>query len=595
MPTVRCACPKCQMQLQLEGELPMRGPCPACQTVITVGAAGGSSGARSWTNRVKPSAAKVSPVGVSTATPPPAPVPQEGPVVRVRRPQPKVRVTPYIIVGLAALALVGGLIAFLNLRGGKPKDDDNPQKPQTNGFGSQKIFKAKPIEVDPQQQRINQAIKRGAAYLKKQIFDGTSDYYFYDPGASSRLGVLALAGLTLLECRDQLDLDPEIPKAVEKVVETIRGEAPKESFRFTYSLALAILFLDRWCESKDRKTEERDVDLIRRLATRMIAAQNENGGWEYYCPQISEDQHQQILKTLNAGQAVPRRKREVQKDDNSINQFCTLALWAARKHGIRTDTVLKAIEARYRTNQNADGSWGYKAKDTGPLRDATTCAGLIGLAVGHGVDKLREEEDLKKHIAKGEKSKTGVDVTKADPAIVKALAYITPRIGLSPRVLSEKQRRIRHEHTEEMMKLFREWHAAQTDEEREAIKRQVEKLDNARLLRGTYFNADSWGDLYFLWSVERTAEIFGLTKINGRDWYAWGSEIILQFQQEDGSWRDRFPGVCDTCFALLFLRKANLAKDLTNKLRGVRTAPGVSAAPPRWPVPDQPRRRPQDA
>jgi hypothetical protein len=521
---------------------------------------------------------------VRTVAPPPAPLPEQ-PVVRLRQSQRPSRVLPYVIVGGALLAIVGGLVALLTLRGGKEETPQPGGPKSAKGTG------------DPKQQRINEAITRGAGYLKRQILDGNNDYYFYDPGASSRIGVLALAGLTLMECQDQLGLDPEVPKAVEKVVDTVRHEAPKESFKFTYSLALAILFLDRWCESKDRKTEERDVDLIRRLATRMIAAQNENGGWEYYCPPISEEKHQEILKTLNAGLAVPKQKREVQRDDNSINQFCTLALWAARKHGVRTDTVLKAIEARYRTNQNDDGSWGYRAKDKGPLRDATTCAGLIGLAVGHGVDKLKEEEDLKKHIAaKGDKPKQPVDVTKADPAIVKGLKYVAPRIGLSPRHLTESQRQTRHQHTEEMMKLFRDWHMARTDDEREAIKRQVEKLDNARHLRGTYFNADSWGDLYFLWSVERTAEIFGLRAIEGRDWYGWGSEIILKFQKEDGSWRDRFPGVCDTCFALLFLRRANLAKDLTNKLRGGRAAPGMSAAPPpRRSVPPQPMRRPQDA
>jgi hypothetical protein len=489
---------------------------------------------------------------------------------------------PGVILGGAALALVGGLVAFLALRGGK---EETPTPPASSKG-----------PVDARQQRINEAIRRGVAYLKKQIMDGNNDYYFYDKGGSSRFGVLALAGLTLLECREQVDLDPEIPKAIEKVADTIRGEALRDDFRFTYSIALAILFLDRWCESKDRKTEERDVDLIRRLATRMIAAQNQNAGWEYYCPAISEEKHQEILKALNAGQTVPRRAQEKARDDNSINQFCILALWAARKHGIRTDAVLKAVEDRYRKNQNDDGSWGYRARDKGPLRDATTCAGLIGLAVGHGVDKLKEEEDAKKHIAaKGDKAKAPVDVTKEDAAIAKGLAYVGSKIGVNTRV-AEKLRKSRQEHTEKMMRLFDAWHATADKDEKESIKRQVEKLDDAVRLRGTYFNADAWGDLYFLWSVERTAEIFGLRTIGGKDWYRWGSDIILKYQEPDGAWRDRFPGVCDTCFALLFLKRANVAKDLTNKLRIVRTAPGIGAAPPpRRPVPPLPMRRPQDA
>jgi hypothetical protein len=53
--------------------------------------------------------------------------------------------------------------------------------------------------------------------------------------------------------------------------------------------------------------------------------------------------------------------------------------------------------------------------------------------------------------------------------------------------------------------------------------------------------------------------------------------------------------VCDTCFALLFLKRANMVKDLTDKLRAVGRAPAISAAPPpRRPTPAQPMRRPQD-
>ena len=48
---------------------------------------------------------------------------------------------------------------------------------------------------------------------------------------------------------------------------------------------------------------------------------------------------------------------------------------------------------------------------------------------------------------------------------------------------------------------------------------------------------------------------------------------------------ERFPGVPDTCFALLFLRRANLVKDLTDKLRERRLATTAAAAPP------QPRRK----
>ena len=54
-------------------------------------------------------------------------------------------------------------------------------------------------------------------------------------------------------------------------------------------------------------------------------------------------------------------------------------------------------------------------------------------------------------------------------------------------------------------------------------------------------------------------------------------------QNPDGSWRERFPGVPDTCFALLFLQRANIVKDLTDKLRQARRL--AAAAQPGRPAP----------
>ena len=65
----------------------------------------------------------------------------------------------------------------------------------------------------------------------------------------------------------------------------------------------------------------------------------------------------------------------------------------------------------------------------------------------------------------------------------------------------------------------------------------------------------------------------------GKDWYRWGAEIIVANQKEEGQWEDRFPGVPDTCFALLFLKRANIAKDLTDKLRDVLGWNAVTAPP----------------
>ena len=82
--------------------------------------------------------------------------------------------------------------------------------------------------------------------------------------------------------------------------------------------------------------------------------------------------------------------------------------------------------------------------------------------------------------------------------------------------------------------------------------------------------ANSGGDLYFMWALERTALILNIETIDGVNWHAWGTEIILDMQLKDGSWME-LPnhGTADTCFALLFLMQANLFQDLTDKLEGL--------------------------
>jgi hypothetical protein len=80
---------------------------------------------------------------------------------------------------------------------------------------------------------------------------------------------------------------------------------------------------------------------------------------------------------------------------------------------------------------------------------------------------------------------------------------------------------------------------------------------------------DSNRTFYFLWSLERVAVAYGLLTIGGKDWYGWGAEVLIANQKEDGSWQGEFGGCgADTCFALLFLKRANLARDLSAVLKG---------------------------
>ncbi len=86
-------------------------------------------------------------------------------------------------------------------------------------------------------------------------------------------------------------------------------------------------------------------------------------------------------------------------------------------------------------------------------------------------------------------------------------------------------------------------------------------------------------EIYYLWSLERVCVALGLRQIDGFDWYSAGGRVLLGSQRADGSWPDqRWGSLPNTCLALLFLRKANLAFELDRvlKLPGARRPEAVA-------------------
>jgi hypothetical protein len=96
------------------------------------------------------------------------------------------------------------------------------------------------------------------------------------------------------------------------------------------------------------------------------------------------------------------------------------------------------------------------------------------------------------------------------------------------------------------------------------------------------FHPDAMGQLYLLWSIERVGVLCDLDTFGGQNWYAWGSDVLLQSQKPAGSWEVAHGAIIDTCFALLFLKRVNVAHDLTkvlNDLGGVRDPGGKEKKP----------------
>jgi len=209
--------------------------------------------------------------------------------------------------------------------------------------------------------------------------------------------------------------------------------------------------------------------------------------------------------------------------DNSNTQFATLALWVARRHGLPVQPAVARVESRFRNSQGADGGWGYMYRPGSLIREPSTasmtCAGLLGLGIGFGssheaaAQKGARADRVQADFAKDRQVRAGLlalSTTVGEPVSGRKGKQAIPRLGRAGKVY------------------------------------------------------------YFFWSLERVAVAFGLNTIGNKDWYGWGSEIIVANQQDDGGWRGEFASCgADTCFALLFLRRANLASDLTTNLNGM--------------------------
>jgi hypothetical protein len=391
---------------------------------------------------------------------------------------------------------------------------------------------------------IDKAIERGVAFLHG---GGAANL---DSNATAQpVGASALVGLTLLECGAGPD---------DVVVHGIAAMVRPASINMheTYSLALSILFLDRLGEPTD-------VPLIESMTVRLLAGQGSIGGWTYECPAIGEAEVRRLtahLKQQTEGIGKRERPKEGKEDkdhddkplkrsvkdlpkeiqdqlrfispairpgaiqdasDNSNTQFATVALWVGRRQGLPVEKAMARLDQRFRATQNPDGGWSYNPGGGGGSTATMTCAGLLGLAVAHG---SAAEVSL-------EKGKAAADPGK-DRAIKAGLALLGTAVG------------------------------------KPAGKRPfgAPPVEMPSAIGGKSY--------YAFWSLERVAVALDLKTIGGKDWYAWGADVLLANQGQDGSWQGEYAAKVDTCFALLFLKRANLASDLTARLKGKLQDPG---------------------
>jgi hypothetical protein len=437
---------------------------------------------------------------------------------------------------------------------------------------------------------IDAAIKKGADYLRKEYREPRGN----NPGGETGIGETALAGWAMLEAGVPGD-DP----AVKAVTAAVREAAYTQSR--TYHIVLCMIYLDRYGEPAD-------VPLIQVLAVRLLTGQTAQGGWTYNCtPDVPAADAQRLRASLRPvtppapgaptpmhpevlayARTLAAQGRAGMGDDNSNTQFGVLGVWVARRHGVPVEPALDLIEKRFLATQHPQsGGWPYAGDGVGS--PSMTCAGLLGLATGVA---RREERRMKAEAPKKADSKPGGKSGKAaDPFFnpPPRPEGDTPRKAGPARPLDARDLAIQRG--------FASVGAALVEIARNPELRGKGLLEN---LPGSH----GLRDLYFFWSVERVAMLFNVDKFGGIDWYQLGADGLVPSQAADGSWTSGgYSTHVNTAFAILFLTKANVARDMSSRIRGETSElrAGASATPvegssagptPKSPTPDVPRVNP---
>ena len=328
------------------------------------------------------------------------------------------------------------------------------------------------------------------------------------------LGLTALAAMAMVE-NGVLPSDPAIQKAYAYVKEESLAN------KRTYNLGLSILLLSRLGSREDRP-------LIQRLARRLMLGQFDSGGWPYDCPIDSE------REASRAGLQGYTRKGGV--GDNSNTQFAVLGLWAASRAGVQVDESLELVAKRFRDSQASSGGWDYQSTGKGDS-NAMTTAGVYALTVAAASASRKG----------GTQASVGGSTSKATSKPTTKIADSSADSGGAASVMSAK--------------------AALAEDAvfKKAIAR-VEQFAN---------EINPTSSPYFLWSIERLGVTLQMPTFGQVDWYAKGVSALRESQKSNGSWELAWKGPADTAFALLFLRKAHLGRDISYALTGDASKPFV--------------------
>ncbi len=367
-------------------------------------------------------------------------------------------------------------------------------------------------EKEKQDKVIDEAIKKGVSFLKKQQQSKGN----WEGGQISD-GTTALSIYTLIRCKERLsdrmskEQKKEVEEAIQKGIEYILGckVTPNGGGDEQYAMSIHIMALEAHDKVKHKKKIQELVDLL-------IARQEKSGAWGYGDP-VDPD------KSGTTTDDKPKTKRPV-RPDVSINQYVVLGLFAAKHGGIKIDTKIweKALGWILKA-QFPDGQWICCKQGGGVSVTGTT---------------TEEPSDSKSKVQ-------GINLNMTAAGL--------GTIALIELALERKYGEVNKDHVS-------------------AAKKKALEFLTEHWKDGTQTNREhQYQHFYYLYGIERSMAIMDKAKLGKDDWYYYGAEkLVLPHQKSDGSFAYKDSGGSkisitggmtehinlQTCFALLFLSRA---------------------------------------
>ncbi len=429
-----------------------------------------------------------------------------------------------LFVGLGGIVLPGGPMRSAvagddgGNGGGPPGKPDGGDNGKDGGDDDGGDFFDSPTSFTAEQ--VDHAIRKGLDWLKKAQKDdgswgnisGGKPYGGKEQQGSMYphpAGPTALAVYTMLKCKES-DREPHVRKGFEYLKK--HYEKPAGSYETSILLLAVLATADPYKTSRAAQKNEEKLKLggaERRWAQKLhdyLIEKRKGLGWRYNV-------------TGNSG-ATPGGDQDL-----SSTQLSTLALFAADRLHISTKPEVWEDILKFSLAQQDDDGAEVVTKD--PLSGKEIHRKARGFAY------IKGQPDPEEGQAVGSMTACGIaNVMMARHALMEG----------------GKKRDV--------------WDArADAQKVQQSVEDGMAWLEeNWSPFQNPKKNHSNIYHLYWLYSVERAMDLIGGEKIGNHLWYSEMGQQLLNHQNEDGSWDTKTTleprAVLDTCFALLFLKRA---------------------------------------